>query len=79
MSGLLGGVTNTLDQTTSGLLGGNQSGQGGQAAAGNAGNVAGQQQTGGQAGATQQTDAQGLPLGLDKTLNNVVGGTGLLK
>jgi hypothetical protein len=52
MSGLLGGVTNTLDQTTSGLLGGNQSGQGGQAAAGNAGNVAGQQQTGGQAGAS---------------------------
>jgi hypothetical protein len=30
-------------------------------------------------GNTQQTDAQGLPLGLDKTLNNVVGGTGLLK
>ncbi|GFZ48360.1 hypothetical protein JCM24511_06108 [Saitozyma sp. JCM 24511] len=77
MSGLLGGVTNTLDQTTSGLLGGNQSGQNAAGNAGNAGNAAGQQQT--QAGNTQQTDAQGLPLGLDKTLNNVVGGTGLLK
>jgi hypothetical protein len=45
MSGLLGGVTNTLDQTTSGLLGGNQSGQNAAGNAGNAGNAAGQQQT----------------------------------